>query len=298
MARKTRRPPSWLGLVRDADFAFTGLARVVSDVPVGASETSFRGPGFRVSAEVTLETKLFGSPPGPPQLLSGETRRPPEGRLSLAELPDDPLHERDYWDYARHGTPLRVLVIDAEPAAVKALADDDALPAAVIAIRDWTGLPAESRGQTVIAGLDRPDVHPVAFVAGFELLLESAESAALAWEQLKRLGHVPAVAVGAMLRATTDRLAGSSPGAIGEVVSRLLDRWSGGGDSQAMAAVVTWLDGAGSPGWESDPALRARVLALLDGAAAAGGAAGDRWAAQLREQAALLRSRITGAAGR
>ena len=112
-------------------------------------------------------TLLFGEPPT--GKLRGTATLPP-GERDGGSFPPDVLRETSFWDEAEPGTSGRVLALfgGGEP-VVRSLGDDDPLADDVRAVRRWVEEGASA--DDVLGDLGRRAAGPVAFAAGFHLLL-------------------------------------------------------------------------------------------------------------------------------
>jgi hypothetical protein len=293
MARKTSRPPSWLTVIQNARTVFIGEAVVTADVKVPATETSFRGAGYRITAQISPQQLLLGSLPGETIELQGETRRSPEARLTLtsALFPPDTLHRIDYWDYAHSNGPQRVLVVLSEPTIVQVLegqADD--LPQAVVKVHAWLQLPAKDQKAVVLEDLSQSVYDPIAYLAGFELLMAQQADLAVLFETFNKLPARP----GAAIQGIVDRLysaATSLPEPAIKALSRqLLASWTTENDPAALSSYLIWFDAHRQRTWQADQTMRAGVLAEAERARSMSfsGAQADQWAQQVRYYASVL----------
>ena len=100
---------------------YLGTARLASDRQVPATETSFRGPGYALVAEVEVDRRLFGTAPADTVVLHGQTSRPPEHRVGPHEdrFPPDRLRSVSYWDQAPQDNPTLVLCLLSDPVVVR-----------------------------------------------------------------------------------------------------------------------------------------------------------------------------------
>lgn len=283
MSRRRRNPapPSWLSVVESASAAFSGTATVVSDEPVSAEQTSFRGAGHEVTAEVEIDRTLFGDAPDSPVTVEGQTSRAPESRSAPDEprFPPDTLREVPFWDQAVPGAAQEVLVVLAYPPVVRALlGTGDDLPDAVAMIRTWTEKGAGPKAvEGDLSGSDAP--HAVAFVAGFELLARSTDDLAALTDRFLGLSAIPGAAVRgilALLNRQAGQLAEAQLAAVGR---RLADGFAAESDPEALVAYATWFDAHHEQVEAADESAWSDAVAAAERAASLtfDGADGDAW---------------------
>ena len=297
MARKTAQPPSWLTLVKNAQAAFTANVLVLEDAKAAAGQTSFRGAGYRITAQFTPRDTLFGAPPAGPLKLQGETPTAPQDRLSLQApgFPPDALRQTDYWEYAQANAPQQapavVLVLLSQPAAVRILAgQDDDLPQAVARIHAWLQLAGANQKASVYQNLSGGLTSPVAYLAGFELLMAQEPDLGALFERFNRLPNRPGAAIPGIL----DLLAGAAlrrpQPEVKALALKLLEGWKTESDPAAISSYLLWFDANGEKTWEDDPSLRKDMLAQAAIAAALSfsGKDASQWQQQVRYEAGVL----------
>ena len=254
----SRRSPgaaSWLDVVESATAAWTGAARLVGEEPVPETGTSFRGPGFALSVEVTPDGAVVGEPPAGPVTLRLLTARPAERREppGAYRFPPDTLREVPYADQAVPGTGAPVLVVASDPPVVRGLlAPDDDLPDAVRVIHRWT------RGDAEVLGDLAAGVPPLAVVAGYELLLRSTTDVAALTDRVLRLPGLPGAATRGVLALLHLRTGSLPDEQVVAVARTLLDVLADETDPEGVVAALTWLD-AHRDRYRADPDLRALV---------------------------------------
>lgn len=293
MARKTSKPASWLTIIQNAKTVFIGEALVTQDVQVPATETSFRGAGYRLTAQISPQQILIGALPGQTIELQGETSRAPEARLSLnsAHFPPDTLHQIAYWDYAQSNRSQLVLVVLSEPTAVRVLeGQEDDLPQAVVKVYSWLQLPAADQKAVVLADLSKSVYDPVAYLAGFELLMAQESDLSGLFETFNNLPGRP----GAAIQGIVDRLyseATSLPEPQLKALSRkLLDSWTAENDPAALSSYLIWFDAHKQRTWQADQTMRQAVLANAEKARTISfsGANADQWKQRVSYYASVL----------
>jgi hypothetical protein len=293
MAYKSSPPPSWLAVLQSAKTVFIGEARVTQDVRVSAAETSFRGAGWRITVQISPQQTLLGSLPDPTLELQGDTQRAPEARLGPTSglFPPDTLRQLNYWDYARANTPQRVLVVISDPTIVRILTGpEDDLPQAVIQILAWLKAPGKDQKAAVLENLSKSVYNPVAYLAGFELLLtQKADSPAL-FEAFNRLPGRPAAAIQGIIDRISGFSNGMSDSELKALAMSLLEQWKTENDPAVLASYLLWFGAYGPRIWGKDPDLRKTVLAEAQRAQAMtfSGANADQWQQRVRYYASTL----------
>ena len=293
------RPPSWLSVIKAGTAAFTGEARVVEDQWLPATETSFFGPGYRLSAEINPQQALFGSMPDVPVRLEGETTRAPDARLSLDAFyfPPDTLRRVPYWDYARAGVPQQVMVVLAEPALVRPLTGlKDNLPDAVKLIYGWTRLPEDKQKSAVMADLAKPGHSPVTYVAAFELLMATTSDLLGLYNTFLSLPGQTGAAIGGIVDELRSAATSLSDQEIKALAWRLLEGWVQESDPAALSSYIVWFDQHRQRTWSDDEKVREAVLAQVERASSLSfpGPYAKLWKQQIRNcTAALLRGAET-----
>lgn len=293
MARRTLPPPSWLAAIQAAMAAFTGEARVVRDEYVPATQTSFRGAGYRLNVEVTPQRALFGTLPGSPLRLQGETRRAPDKRLDPQGpyFPPDAARQVPYWDYARSNGPQPVLVVLSDPPLVRLLfGPDDDLADAVILIRRWTELPEAEQREAVLKDLAQARRSPVAYLAGFELLMNTTSDLPGLFDAFDSLPGRPGAAIQGIVNELYGVAGGLSDADIKALAWRLLDRWAQESDPAALSGYLVWFDAHRQRTWSADEKMKAAVLAQAERASGLSftGPDAQSWREQVRYYASVL----------
>jgi hypothetical protein len=263
MSRKTHRPLSWLSAIKVASAAFTGEARLVEDEWVPATETAFRGAGYRLTAEIAPQQILFGPLPKSTVRLQNNTKRAPDRRLNLDALrfPPDALRQEAYWEYARLDVVQPVLVILADPAAVYPLTGpDDELLNTVVLIRRWTTLVEAEQWSTVFTDLGEHGRSPVSYVAGFELLLNMTSDLPRLVDSFMSLSRRPGPATQEVLSQLHAVAVSLSQAEVTALARQLLGAWAKEVEPAALLGYLTWFD-AQRRAWSDDPKLRAAVVA-------------------------------------
>lgn len=291
-SRRSPQPRSWLSVVESASAGFIGTARLASDRPVPATETSFRGPGYALVAEVEVDRTLFGTAPDDTLVLHGQTSRPPEHRVGPHEdrFPPDRLRSVSYWDQAPQNDPTLVLCLLSDPAVVRALlGPDDDLPRAVRIIRDWT---ESGAGEAVVEQqLSGPDSQPaVCYVAGFELLARTTSDLPELVERFLRLpGRPDAAARGIMqlVQPLSDQLPDSK---LVELARRLLHVMADERGPEGLVSYLTWFDAHRDrlARAESELAGEIRAQAELVGRRDFAGPDAEAWRQEVRRHARTL----------
>lgn len=261
--------------------AYRGRARVVGDDHVDASATSFRGEGWRISAEVTPEASLYGEQPARPVTLRGDTARPPASRRQPDEpFPPDVLRQRPFWDDARLGTDHEVLVVVGDEPTVRLLhgAGDDLGPS-IRAVRAWTEAPPGTRQERILSDLAGTASGPVRWAAATELILAEAADPQAAVRHLLAVPGRPTDGLRAVLAAVPATTAGAA-------VTPLLELWSTAAEPIDLAALAGWFD-TNRGAWQADGQVAAQVRQLARRSAAA--APGDNgWGDEAARYASAL----------
>ncbi|MEW5988223.1 MAG: hypothetical protein AB1791_16465 [Chloroflexota bacterium] len=262
MSREARRTPpqrSLLAAIQGAAAAFTGRARLVEERPVSAAETTFRGGGFRLTAEIAPEQAVFGPLPEQPVRAQGDTTLAAGQRTGLdaPRFPPDDLRQELYWTYARPEVIQPVLVIMAEPAAVYALSGPaDDLPAAVQQIHGWTQLPVDGRRPAILDAL--PASPPTAWLAGFELLMATNRDLPGLAESFLALAGRPGAATQGILDLLYRAASPLPPPELAGLAGKLLAFWPSESEPAALLGYLTWFD-AHRRAWEGDETMKAAV---------------------------------------
>jgi hypothetical protein len=291
MSRKKSRPISWLAAIRVATAAFTGEARLVEDRWVPATETAFRGAGYRLTAEITPQRSLFGPLPDSTVRLQDDTKRAPDRRLSLEapRFPPDTLRKEAYWEYAQSDVVQPVLVLLAEPAVVRLLTGpDDDLPEAVLLIHRWTTL-AETEQKAVLTDLSKPAHDPVAYVAGFELLMSTTSDLPALVDAFLSLPGRPGAATQGILNELYRAASSLSKPEIKVLARQLLASWTQEVEPNALLGYLTWFD-AHRQAWGDEPGLKTAVVAEAERVEALSfqGPDASAWQQRVQQQAAFL----------
>jgi hypothetical protein len=292
MSRRKTRPVSWLTAVQTASAAFTGEARLVEDKWIPATETTFRGAGYRLTAEIASRRSLFGPLPESTVRLQGTTKRAPNQRLNLGapRFPPDALRQEAYWEYALPGVIQPVLVIPTDPAVVRPLTgSDDELPDTVIIIHRWTNLARAEQWSTVFADLGKPGRSAVSYAAGFELLLKTTSDLPGLVDSFLSLPGRPGAATQEVL-SQLYAIAMSLPQAEAAALARqLLVHWTKEVEPAALLGYLTWFD-AHRRVWGDDPKLKTAVLleAKRSVALSFSGPNALAWQQRVQQQGAFL----------
>jgi hypothetical protein len=287
------RPRSWLSVIKVAVVAFTGEAHLVEDRWVPATETSFLGVGYRMSAEINPQHTLFGSLPDVPVRLEGETARAPDARLALDTLyfPPDTLRKVPYWDYARAGVSQQVVVVMAEPALVCLLTGlEDTLPGAVKVIYSWTRLPEAEQKSAVMADLVKPGHSPVACVAGFELLMGTTSDLPGLYDNFLSIPGCTGAAIGGIVDKLRSAATVLSDQEIKVLAWRLLNGWVHESDPAALSSYIVWYDQHRHRAWGGDEKMREAILVQLERASSLSfsGPYARLWKQQIKNYASAL----------
>ena len=269
-SRRSPRPATWLGVVETATAAFTGTAHVLSDTPAQAGETTLRGAGYMLAAEIAPDRAIFGPRPDAAVTLRGETARPPERRQEPGgpRFPPDSLRDVPYWDQACPGADPPVLCVLSDPPVLRALlGPDDDLPGAVGIIRGWV-----EQGTDVRKSL--PGAPAVCYVAGFELLLRTTTDLPGLVERILRIPGRPGAAARGILQLLNVRTGRLPDADVAALARKLLAVLADERDPEALVAYLTWFDAHRQRATGLDKDLRAeaeRVVTLRfdgpDGAA-------------------------------
>lgn len=297
MGREARRTPpqrTLLAAIQRATAAFTGQARLVEERPVNAAETTFRGSGHRLMAAITPEQAVFGLLPAQPIRVQGDTTLAADQRTGLdaPRFPPDDLRQEMYWTYARPEVIQPVLVIVAESPAVYALSGPaDELPAAVRQIHVWTQMPEGQRPTTVLNDLqaNTTSTAPVTWVAGFELLMASAQDLPSLAGSFLALPGRPGAATQGILDLLYRAATSLPPADLAELARSLLALWPAEREPAAVLGYLTWFD-AHRRAWEGDEAMKVAVLQAAKESAslAFSGPYADAWQKRVRQQAGYL----------
>lgn len=293
-----RTPPrrSLLAAIGVASVAFVGEARLVEQESVAATETAFRGEGYRLTVEINPRQPIFGTLPQSNLCLQGDTRHPPAQRVSLDELrfPPDELREDEYWDCVEPSSVQTVLVIVAEPPVIRLLTGpDDELVNAVALIYRWTRLDQTAQLSTVITDLHKGVLSPVAYVAGFELLMNVTPDLPMLVDSFLTL---PGRA-GAATRGILDKLYVAATGLpqseITVLARRLLAALHTEHEPTSLIGYLLWFD-AHRRAWSDDPQMKVSLMAEAERASHLSfqGPHALSWQKRVREQAAFLLSVI------
>ena len=237
-SRRSPHPATWLSVVETATAAFTGIARVVRDTPAPAGETTFRGAGYTLAAEIEPDQVVFGPRPDARMTLRGETGRPPDSRQDPGgpRFPPDSLRDVPYWDQAGSGAETPVLCVLSSPPVLRALlGPDDDLPRAVGMIRGWVG-----HEDDVERSL--PGASAICYVAGFELLLRTTTDLPGLLERILRIPGRPGAAARGIIRLLHPRTGQLPDAEVAAVARKLLAVMAHERDPEALVAYLTWFD--------------------------------------------------------
>lgn len=286
--------PTLLDAVQSAPAAYTGEARAAGERAADAAETGLRGGGFRLTIEVTPQQALFGPLPAGPVTLQGDTALAPKQRSPLdgPRFPPDALRQTPYWDIAPSVDPQPVLVVAADPPLVRALqGPGDGLPAAVAQIRRWVEADPADRPKLVLGEL-AGGAEPAAYVAGFELLLQTAPDLADLVDAFLDLPDRPGAATQGVLERV--RLAGAAQTAAERtrLAGRLLAALPRDSAPAALLGYLTWLDAnadAITANERTDLEAELRRIERLS----FDGQDGAAWERRVAQQLGSLRSKLT-----
>lgn len=265
-SRRSRRnpgKPSLLTTIQSASAAFTGEARATAERPVSAEETSFRGSGYRITAEIRPQEALFGPLPSEPLPLEGDTKYPPEQRLHLGAVrfPPDSLRQESYWEYAQVGAVQPVLVILADPPDVHLLTGpDDDLPETVKLVYGWTQLPKKEQRDAILSELRQGQHSPLAYVAGFELLAPSSKELPKLVDDFLKLSDRPGAATQGILQQLYVLATSLPDKEITALARQLRSKMADESEPAALLGYLTWFD-AHRRAWEGNTRLRNMVTA-------------------------------------
>lgn len=267
---------------------------MVSETEVTAAETGFRGAGFAVATEIDPGRSIFGADLDRRVLLHGETPLPPERRTDPGgpRFPPDSLREVPFWDQARPHLAIPVLCLTAEPPVVRALVGpEDDLPAAVALIHGW--LDSEAGHADVERDLTERRVSPVAWVAGFELLLRTSTDVADLSARFLRLPNRPGAAARGVLTLLRRTLPEMPESEIAVLAQQLLDAMVDETDPEALVAYLSLLDAEHQRITAADAALADAVRTAAERAVTlhVEGPDGEAWAGELARFAGPLRDR-------
>lgn len=260
MSRKTRPPLSWLATVRDAEAAFVGEASLTKDTAASASETSFRGKGYHLTSKIDVQRTLFGSSSETSLTLEGDTQRAPEQRLSAeaASFPPDTFYHNSYWDYAQVDRVQPVLVFLGQPVVV--IHDPEAnFLEAIQLIKSWLSLPASEQRSQVLSSLAEPGKHPVAYVAGFELLMAESSSLPDLFAAFDNLPTRPGEAIQGIVDKLYIVATGLTDSEIKALGQQLLASWSRESSPAALSSYLVWFDAHRQRTWVQGKGMQQAV---------------------------------------
>lgn len=293
MSRKTYRPTSWLTILENARIIFIGEAIVTEDVKIPATETSFRGAGYRITAQISPQELIVGSLPREKIYLQGQTSRTPDTRLNInsAFFPPDTLHRIDYWDYAQINETQRVLVILSEPNRIKVLSDSsDTLPEAVNLSHSWLQLPRENQKTIVLEALSQSTQNPVAYLVGFELLSNQESDLSVLFENFNNLPGRPGAAIQGIVDHLYNLAISLSESEIKILSRKLLDGWQKENDPAVLSSYLIWFDAYRKRTWQDDQNMRQIILAEAKRAQkmSFSGVNAEQWQQQISYYASVL----------
>jgi hypothetical protein len=292
MTRKKTQPVSWLNTIQNARAAFTGEARLLEDKWIPATETTFRGVGYRLTVEITPRQSLFGALPEVTVNLQGTTKRAPDQRLNpgTPHFPPDALRQELYWEYARSDITQPVLVLLADSARVCPLTgSSDDLPDTVILIHQWTKITRDKQRSAVLADLRKPNRNPVAYVAGFELLLKMTSNLTELVDSFLSLPKRPGVATQEVLNQLYAVAMSLPQTEVYVLAQQLLVHLAKEVEPAAIVGYLTWFD-AHRRVWSDNPKLKAVVVAEAERAInlSFSGSDAPAWKQRVQQQAAFL----------
>lgn len=286
--------PTLLDAVQSAAAAYTGAARATGERAADAAETGLRGGGFRLMIEVTPQQAIFGPLPPGPVTIQGDTALEPKRRSPVdgPRFPPDALRQTSYWDLAPAADPQPVLVVAADPPLVRALqGPGDGLPAAVAQIRRWVDVDPADRPKLVLGELAGGGAEPAAYVAGFELLLQTAPDLADLVDAFLDLPDRPGAATQGALDRVRLASAAQTAAERTRLAGRLLAALPRDSEPAALLGYLTWLDAnadaltaAERPDLEAE--LRRIERLSFDGAD------GAAWGRRVAQQLGSLRSKL------
>jgi hypothetical protein len=266
VANKPLISPRWPKIIEGSTLAFIGEARLVHQEQITPTEITLFGYKYRLTVEIHPEQALFGSLPDVTLLFQGETELPPDQRKTLynPQFPPDILRIIAFWDYALPDTTQPVLVVQQEPAILRLLSgpDDDLLDA-IRLIHHWTKLSEAEQQRAVLDDLAKPGQSPVAYLGGFQLLMDTTSDLPGLFKTFTTLPDVP----GASVQGIVDELywvsLELSQHDIERLARQLLNGWSQENYPAALSSYMLWFSAYGQWTWQKDQRMKEEILAQL-----------------------------------
>lgn len=291
MARKTRIPASWLQSIRAADIAFIGEASVTEDTASTAAITGIRGGGYAITANVVPTEILWGTPSDTSYVLTGASKREPNHRLTIGEtiFPPDALHQISYWEYARKGETMSVLVLGTNPARVVP-ATDTSLLEAIRLVRGWEQANPKPDQEAIIAQLMAHPRHPIAYVAAFDGLAKDHSDIPGLFQAFCQKGNMPSVATQSILNKLSLAATHMPAKEIQTLAYSLIGCWHTEKGPEAISGYLDWFSAHKSQTWAEDSTLRAQLMEEVERVRAIQfeGVYGEAWTQQIQYQVSLF----------
>lgn len=297
MSRKTSRSYSWFTLLSNAEAVFMGEATVIEEIGIPATETSFRGPGYRITAQVTPHRLLIGSLTDEKLVIQGETPRSPESRLSCnaAYFPPDSLHRIDYWDYAKLNTPQIVLVVlkSLEIMKVVTCLEND-FPETISMIHSWLQLPEENQRKIILESLEQSSCNSIAYLVGFDILLNHGSEVSTLFKEFNGLCNRPGIAIQGIIDRLCDITLNLSQADAKRLAWTLLDAWKQENAPSALSGHLMWFDAYKQQIWQDDRSLREEVLNQIEQTQKSSfvGENAGQWEDRIRYYASTLKAKV------
>jgi hypothetical protein len=273
--------------VREASAGAVGVASDVIDL--GPVDTSPRMAAYAVECDLEVENVLFGEPPQRTRLTG--TASVPPGQRDGSRFPPDLLRETPFWDEAEPGTSARVLALfGGDSPVTRLLTSDDPLVEDIRDIRRW--IERRASADDILATLERRAAGPVAFAAGFQLLVSEGADPADAFNRVHGLPRTDAALAGVVDRLRVD--APWDDAALVDVAEALAAGWDDEREPATLVAYLTWFDTFHSRLLAARPKLRDEVVRLTerDASASFDGPNGAAWTGEVRRRAEALRNEV------
>ncbi len=267
MANKPLQSPRWPEIIRGSTSAFIGKARLVHQERITPTEITLFGYKYRLSAEIHPERSLFGSLPDAVVHFQGETELSPDQRYTFDKprFPPDTLRIFSYWDYTIPDILQPVLVIQQEPALLRLLSgpDDDLLDA-IMLIQHWTTLLKAEQQQVVLDGLVKKRQSPVAYLGGFQLLMDITSDLPGLFQSFVTLTDIPGAAIQGIMDELYWVSIRLSQSELNRLAWRIIDGWAQENDPAALSSYMLWFSAYSQLTWEKDQRLKKDVLKQLE----------------------------------